>query len=253
MPETDVDPFRVVSVVIPAKNEARTIAALVAVVLEQCPDGAEVEVLVVDDDSTDDTARVASEAGAKVIRLDGSDGGNPARARNRGAAASRGNPIVFLDAGCTPHDGWLDKLLAAHEGGVEVVGGSLGLPTGLSPSARCDYYCGWYHVHPRRQAGFVKHHPPCNLSVRREAFLATRGYLELHPAAYSHEELQWQAELQSREAASISSRRPPWTTTTGQGWAIFCAATTDGAIALSRPKRRPGWPAWPGSIGTPAC
>ena len=158
----------------------------------------EIEVLVVDDGSTDDTAEAASEAGAKVIRLDGTGGGNPARARNQGAAASRGDPIVFLDADCTPRDGWLDRLLAAHDGGIEVVGGSLGLPPGLSPSARCDYYCGWYHVHPRRAAGFVKHHPPCNLSVRREAFLSTAGFLELHPAAYAHEELQWQAELQSR-------------------------------------------------------
>ncbi len=187
-----------VSVVIPAKNEARTIAALVAAVLEQCPEGAEIEVLVVDDGSTDDTVRVAREAGAKVIRSEGSGGGNPARARNQGAAASRGDPIVFLDADCTLRDGWLSRLLAAHGDGIEVVGGSLGLPPGLSPSARCDYYCGWYHVHPRRPAGLVKHHPPCNLSVRREAFLSTAGFLEQHPAAYAHEELQWQAELQSR-------------------------------------------------------
>ena len=198
MKKTDIDSFPVISVVIPAKNEAQTIVSLVNAVRDQRPQETEIEVVVVDDGSTDDTARVASEAGAKVIRLNGSEGGNPARARNQGAAASRGDPIVFLDADCTPHENWLDKLLAAHRGGVEVVGGSLGLPSGLSPSARCDYYCGWYHVHPRRRAGFVNHHPPCNLSVRREAFLATRGYLELHPAAYSHEELLWQAELQSR-------------------------------------------------------
>lgn len=198
MKKTDVDSFPIVSVVIPAKNEANTIGSLVNAVRDQRLQGTEIEVVVVDDGSTDCTAQVASEAGAKVIRLNGSGGGNPARARNQGAAASRGDPIVFLDADCTPWDGWLSRLLAAHDGGIEVVGGSLGLPPGLSPSARCDYYCGWYHVHPRRRAGFVKHHPPCNLSVRREAFLATAGFLELHPAAYAHEELQWQAELQSR-------------------------------------------------------
>lgn len=193
-----MSPCRLVSVVIPARNEAPRIAAIVHAVRDQCPEESAIEVLVVDDGSTDTTADAASRAGAEVVRLEGSGGGNPARARNRGASASHGDPIVFLDSDCRPRVGWLDKLLAAHRDGIDVVGGSLALPPGLSLTARCDYYCGWYHVHPRRRPAFVKHHPPCNLSVRREAFLATGGFLERHPAAYAHEELQWQAELQRR-------------------------------------------------------
>jgi hypothetical protein len=76
------------------------------------------------------------------------------------------------------------------------VGGSLDLPSHLPASARCDYYCGWYHVHSARRAGVVPNHPPGNLSVRRQLFAASVGFTEQHPIAYAHEELAWQAEVQ---------------------------------------------------------
>ncbi|HEU5303294.1 MAG TPA: hypothetical protein VFU40_01510, partial [Gemmatimonadales bacterium] len=110
-------------------------------------------------------------------------------------------PIIFLDADCTPAPGWLNRLLAAHEAGWQVVGGSLDLPPRMSASARCDYYCGWYHVHSARPAGVVPNHPPGNLSVRRQVFLDSVGFIEQHPVAYAHEELAWQGELRRRGVA----------------------------------------------------
>ena len=190
---------RTVSVIIPARNESKSIADLIRTVLRQCPPGWTAEVLVVDDDSTDGTAEVARTAGARVVELGArAGGGNPAAARNRGALAAGGDPLIFLDADCVPADGWLVRLLAAHEGGAEVAGGALDLPRGLPAMARCDYYCGWYHVHSRRPAGEVPNHPPGNLSVRRAAFASTRGFTEQQPIAYAHEELAWQADLRGR-------------------------------------------------------
>jgi glycosyltransferase involved in cell wall biosynthesis len=183
-----------VSVVIPARNEHAGIAALVQAVLAQPTRGKAIEVIVVDDASTDGTVAAARAAGARVLQLGRStDTGNPAVARNRGAATASGDPIVFLDADCTPATGWLERLLQAHDAGADVVGGALDLPLGLTATARCDYYCGWYHVHSRRPAGEVLNHPPGNLSVRREAFLRTGGFTERQPIAYAHEELAWQS------------------------------------------------------------
>lgn len=183
-----------ISVIIPARDVADTIGGLVREILTQAPQGREVEVVVVDDGSRDDTADVAVAAGARVVRL-GEAGGNPAVARNRGVLAARGDPLVFIDADCHPEPGWLERLLAGHETGAGVVGGSLELPPGLSPMARCDYYCGCYHVHAGRERGDVPNHPPGNISVRRGVFARTCGWTEQQPAAYAHEELAWQAEV----------------------------------------------------------
>jgi glycosyltransferase involved in cell wall biosynthesis len=187
---------RTVSVIIPVRNEAGTIGRLVASVLEQSPPSWSTEVVVVDDGSDDGTAEAARGAGARVLELGvRPDGGNPAAARNRGARIAAGDPLVFLDADCLPADGWLGRLLAGHDTGAAVVGGALDLPDGLPAMARCDYYCGWYHVHSRRPAGDVPNHPPGNLSVRRAEFAGTRGFTETQPVAYAHEELAWQAEI----------------------------------------------------------
>lgn len=190
---------RLVSVVIPAANEGRSIGRVIAAVREQAPPGVELEIIVVDDHSTDDTVARAEEAGARVLRLTGRRGsGNPAAARNLGARESRGDPIVFLDADCTPREGWLEAILHAHDRGERVVGGSMDLPPGLPMSARCDYYCGWYLVHSRAQAGYVPNHPPPNLSVRRAVFFSTSGFSERQPFSYTNEERHWQGELRRR-------------------------------------------------------
>jgi glycosyltransferase involved in cell wall biosynthesis len=66
---------RTASVIIPARNEARTIARLVRAVLDQAPPGWSVEVLLVDDGSTDETVAVARAAGARVLELGSRPGG----------------------------------------------------------------------------------------------------------------------------------------------------------------------------------
>ena len=183
-----------VSIVIPARNEAASIQRTLHAVYAQARAVSELEIIVVDDGSVDDTAAVARAAGATVLSAAGA--GSPAAARNRGAAAASGDVLVFLDADCIAADGWLDALLSAHAKGESIVGGALALPAGLPFTARCDYYASAYHVHPRQRAGYTPNHTPANLSVRRAAFLSTDGFTESGPMANGHEELAWQAELQ---------------------------------------------------------
>lgn len=82
-----------VSVVVPAKNEQKTIAALVKGVLEV---SRVFEVVVVDDGSTDETGRLAAEAGARVVRHPFSLGNGAAI--KRGAREAQGDWVLFMDA-----------------------------------------------------------------------------------------------------------------------------------------------------------
>ncbi|HVE78775.1 MAG TPA: glycosyltransferase [Gemmatimonadaceae bacterium] len=192
------DGGRLVSVVIPARDAASSIRSVVSAVMAQQRPGVTIEVIVVDDHSADATAAEAARAGAWVLAVPPHvPGANPAAARNRGAGAASGDPLVFLDADCVPRAGWMDALLAAHDRGAVVVGGALAAPRGLPLTARCDYYCGSYHVHPARAAGPVPNHPPANLSVRSAAFRSTAGFTEAHPVADGHEELAWQGALRA--------------------------------------------------------
>lgn len=83
-----------VSIVIPCYNQARFVAEAVESALAQTY--APVEAIVVDDGSTDDTARVAVRY-PPVQYMHQRNGGAP-RARNAGLRASRGDLVLFLDA-----------------------------------------------------------------------------------------------------------------------------------------------------------
>jgi glycosyltransferase involved in cell wall biosynthesis len=206
-----------ISVIVPARNEANRIGGVVRAVLGQATRGVSTEVVVVDDGSTDGTAVVGHEAGARVLLLPASSG-NPGAARNAGACAARGELLIFLDADCTPADGWLQALLDVHQAGAVAVGGAIEAAPDQGLSARCNHYCGFYHTHARRARGPVPNHPPANLSVRRADFLATGGFCEVQPVADGHEELAWQEQLthaghaiQFEPSAIVLHRyRPGW-------------------------------------------
>lgn len=131
---------RSVAVVIPARNEGRTIRQLVEAVVAQRPPALDLEVIVVDNASVDNTAARAREAGARVLPLPLRGGrGNPAAARNLAARSSTADILIFLDADCMPDPGWLAALLRAHRRGQVAVGVPLEMPRGLPLSARADY------------------------------------------------------------------------------------------------------------------
>jgi len=94
-------------------------------------DGAGVEVIVVDDGSRDETARLLAHfaGAARVVRNDVSQGF--AAACNRGAAEARGRHLVFLCGDAVVRPGWLRHLVetAEAEEGVGAVG-SLSLDAG---------------------------------------------------------------------------------------------------------------------------
>ncbi|ABI56874.1 glycosyltransferase [Alkalilimnicola ehrlichii MLHE-1] len=84
------------SVIIPAWNEARELPATLRA-LEEAINGSglSVEVIVVDNDSEDETAAIARQAGARVVH---EPERRIARVRNRGAEFATAPWLLFLDA-----------------------------------------------------------------------------------------------------------------------------------------------------------
>ena len=107
------------SIVIPAKNEAGAIGTAVAGAREACP---EAEIIVVDDGSDDDTAAVAKEAGATVIRHPESLGNGAAV--KAGARAATGDVIAFMDGDGQHSAAEFAALLEKLDAGYDMVIGA---------------------------------------------------------------------------------------------------------------------------------
>ena len=86
-----------VSVIIPTHNYAHFLPEAVRSVLCQKAENLDVEIIVVDDGSTDTTPEVASSLGADIVYVRQENQGLAA-ARNTGLRAARGDYVAFLDA-----------------------------------------------------------------------------------------------------------------------------------------------------------
>ncbi len=91
------------SVVVPVKDGARYLAELIAAVRAQQED---VELLVIDSGSSDDSVAIARAAGAEVLEIAPEEFGH-GRTRNLGAERTSGRLIAFLTQDATPLPGWL--------------------------------------------------------------------------------------------------------------------------------------------------
>lgn len=112
-PTPGVPPARRVSVLVPARDEARTLPTTLPALLRQ---GAH-EVLVLDDGSSDDTAATARALGARVLTgapLPQGWAGKPWACAQLAEAAT-GDLLLFTDADVTWADGGVAALVAEHE------------------------------------------------------------------------------------------------------------------------------------------
>ena len=107
------------SIVIPAKNESAAIGNVVRTAKSEFSDA---EIIVVDDGSTDETARTAEEAGALVIRHPESLG-NGASVKS-GARAAHGEILAFMDGDGQHDPREMGRLLEKLDQGYEMAVGA---------------------------------------------------------------------------------------------------------------------------------
>lgn len=112
-----------ISIVIPVHNEKERLDRCLAALRRQSV-RPELEIVVVDDGSTDGGVENLEKPGVRVVRQVNK---GPAAARNTGAASARGDILLFIDADCVADVDWLREMLRPFEDGeVVAVKGAYG-------------------------------------------------------------------------------------------------------------------------------
>ncbi|MEP6911280.1 MAG: glycosyltransferase [bacterium] len=101
-----------ISVVVPVYNGGETISATIDHLLHQSLPP--IEIIVVDDGSTDETANILKRYDGRIKVLSKNNGG-PASARNEGVRIASGSLIAFTDSDCFPDQDWLQNLVMGFQ------------------------------------------------------------------------------------------------------------------------------------------
>jgi glycosyltransferase involved in cell wall biosynthesis len=160
------------SFVIPAHNEEQHLGATLAAITAAASDAGEpFEVIVVDDASTDRTARIAEEAQARVVQVQNRQ---ISATRNAGARGAKGNVLFFVDADTLVNPAAVGACLRELHNGA-VGGGCVFRFDGALPVwARILYPLAVVLSRILKLVG------GCFLFCTREAFDATGGFCELY-------------------------------------------------------------------------
>lgn len=166
------------SVIIPAYNSEKT--------LEQCLSALKnqtikpLEIIVVDDGSTDSTIELAKKFHSRVLSKKHA---GPAAARNRGARAASGEIILFTDADCVPDNGWVKEMLAPFQDS-KIAGVQGSYMTRQKPLlarfAQFEIEQRYERLSGRKYIDFMGTY---SAAYRRELFLKFQGFDESFPSA----------------------------------------------------------------------
>jgi glycosyltransferase involved in cell wall biosynthesis len=163
----------VVSVIIPSFNRRESLLRTVDSLCRQSYPAECLELIVVDDGSTDDTQSIAREQTPFALRYVRQASAGATEARNHGARVARGKVLVFVDDDITPLPDSIEHLVSDLLSRPETICvGTLRLPARLTDNS---VYARYKQSDMRRQAdgGFVSFQRCLTglLAVRRADFL----------------------------------------------------------------------------------
>lgn len=158
------------SFVIPAYNESQNIEQVILSINQHAPDHIPREIIIVDHESTDDTAELARSAGATVIV---SSASTVAANRNIGAARSSGNILVFLDADVLLSKEWAYNIIDTIE---QIVSGRRMLTGSWVCVSRNPSLLEKWWFRPLEQAAVKSHMNTGHMIIAKHLFDEMNGF-----------------------------------------------------------------------------
>jgi glycosyltransferase involved in cell wall biosynthesis len=163
-----------VSIIVPTRNRSELLREALESLLALDYDHSRLEVIVVDNSSTDNTEDVVKEIERRApfeVHFYRKENRGPAASRNFGAARANGEIVAFVDSDCRVAPGWLREAITRFDDGVGLVAGPV-IPA----------------VNPRRVPSFFSHQvdhsrpnplfPTANVLYRRDVLESLGGFDE---------------------------------------------------------------------------
>ena len=170
-----------VTVVIPVKDREGELAECLGSVFSQDYPENRIEVIVIDDGSTDRTRDVAARFPCKLLPIGRSRG--QSYSRNLGAREAHGEILAFLDSDCVASVTWLKALVPYFQ--WDRVGAVGGYVDGYFQESALDRYEKAFsplnmgkHLMYERSNSSTMYVPTCNLLVRKAVYVETGGLRE---------------------------------------------------------------------------
>jgi mycofactocin system glycosyltransferase len=175
-PDTPYSPF--VSIIVPVFNRAAEMKVCLTSLQKLDYPSDKIEIIVVDDASTDQTPAVVKRFGVKLITLPDNQG--QSAARNRGAAVAKGELIAFIDSDCIADEKWLKQLVPYFQDPrMALVGGYVDSYFTRSRLDRYEAVCSALNMGQKAVIGrgdrSVFYVPTCNLLIRKSCYAGIGG------------------------------------------------------------------------------
>lgn len=183
-----------VSVVIPARNEAKTLDRCLTALQQQTYPDHLYEIIVVDDESSDDTRQIALQHGVRYFfSAVTANGWSPKKeALRRGIHESRGEIILTTDADCTVPAEWIETMMCHFLPNVGAVASWVDVQPNGSLRAKIEALDAWSLQ--IIGAAAIGHGRPflangANWGYRRQVYEHVQGFTGIERAASGDDDL----------------------------------------------------------------
>lgn len=173
--------YPMVSVIIPVRNREKDLAHCLRSLSNLRYPAHRLEIIVVDDASSDGSLRVAAQFPVRTLAV--KDRRQAAGCRNLAARQAKGEILAFIDSDCAADPSWLHDLLPAfRDPAVGAVGGRVDAyfeEKGLDRYEKVKsslQVSTWHKRSSEKERHFYV--PSCNLLIRRELFRELGGFRE---------------------------------------------------------------------------